>query len=382
MGLIEINLWIKLLKMEFSLDVSSEFLNHANRQLSDVFERETGIKIQHKNRLVWQDERGILLQSNIHMRSKETNEIIRFSGGRPQLFSRISSRLNLQHRYLDVNICWTTKSGIIYTVGSTNIDPADIEFWFEGLDIEKCHNYNNPDFSNLIVWPDLFVEDLQNKHDVNMSVQFATCMNAQLTPIFENTTGLKVKNLVFLFIREEYPLQYEKAETSKISIVLLVNQLPNSIDILWKSKSGRIYDIADEDINCDDIEFSFGNLNIVEYHKQANPYGNKLPFKLKDLSYKLTVNRIQLECYITLTVKASEAKNADQYASGMENFIAAYNEKALKSKNSGVIHNCNYSIKENTIDFHIDLGSVGADFFKKLFKYLSELNVFEEVTVD
>ncbi|GAA4202877.1 hypothetical protein GCM10022289_18320 [Pedobacter jeongneungensis] len=382
MGLIEIDMWANLLKRYFSLETSTEFLNLADTQLSSIFERETGIKIQHKNRLRWASDEGIVLQSAILMRSKETSEILRFAGGRPQLFSRISSKLVLQHRYLDVNICWTTKSGIIYTLGSTSIDPADIEFWFEGLDIEKCQRYNNPDLANLIVWPDLFVEELQNKLDVNMSVPFATCMNAQLTPIFENTSGLKVKNLVVLLIDKDRPFQHEKAETSKISIALGVYDHVNSIDILWKSKSGRIYDIADEDINCNDIEFSFGNLNIVEYHKQANPYGNQLPFKLKDLSYKLTVNRIQLECYITLTVKASEAKNADQYASGMENFIAAYNEKALKSKNSGVIHNCNYSIKENTIDFHIDLGSVGADFFKKLFKYLSELNVFEEVTVD
>nr|WP_199156143.1 hypothetical protein [Pedobacter sp. ASV2] len=383
MTLIDVDLWSKLLKMDFSLEVSTEFLKIADTQLSSIFEKETGLKVGHNMQINWSAREGFFIQGGIPVYSAVSNQVVKLENGRLSIYSKISAQLSFKYGRLNIFICWSSKTGLSYTLGSTGIDTDDIEFWIEGLDVEKCHSYINPDLANLIVWPDLFAADFQKKIDVGISIPFVECMNAQLTPIFENRTGLKVKNLISLYINKDYPFLYEKSEISKLSIALNVNSHISAIDILWKSKSKKIYGLQDGDIDCHDIEFWFGNLNIIEYHKQMNPYGYTLPFKLKDLSYRLIVNRIQIECYVTLTLKKEETDNADKYATEITSFIGMFNEKALAtSKENGVVHNFSFSIKENIIDLQIDIGSAGADFFKKLFKYLSDLNVFDEVVVD
>ena len=82
-----------------------------------------------------------------------------------------------------------------------------------------------------------------------------------------------------------------KKEISKLPVVMYVNHnWNNNVIILWRSKSGCIYDIADTDIDCDDIEFWFEGIDPLLYYKQLYPK-TELPFSnrslaIAELSYK------------------------------------------------------------------------------------------------
>ena len=50
-----------------------------------------------------------------------------------------------------------------------------------------------------------------------------------------------------------------------------INYKLTKVTILWKSKSGRIYDLADTDIDCNDIELWFDKLDPLLCQKQMFP---------------------------------------------------------------------------------------------------------------
>ena len=127
------------------------------------------------------------------------------------------------------------------------------------------------------------------QYGINISEQFLRCADIHLKKKFEFETGLKVsKNVSTSFVWPEN-FFYEKDTISKMPINIYINHNWNTVNILWKSKSGRVYGIADSDIDCGELEFWFEGLNPLLYHKQLYPQV-ALPFKLKDLSYELVSN--------------------------------------------------------------------------------------------
>jgi hypothetical protein len=166
---------------------------------------------------------------------------------------------------------------------------------------------------------------------------------------------------------------------SKIAFYIYINHNWNPVTVLWKSISGRIYQLADTDIDCNDIEFWFEELDVALIHRQMYP-NVKLPFKLKDLSYELIVTRINMDCTIEMQVKQECLNETENINSQVDSFIAAFNEKSeKKDRIHGVIHHWKPKIEGDKLIYDMDLGSTGPYFFKKLLPHLSSLNYFTRV---
>lgn len=227
--------------------------------------------------------------------------------------------------------------------------------------------------------PEMLVYDFQNRYQKLISLNFANCADAQLTTLFELKTGLKINKQISIATRPEWDFFIETGEISKVALSIYVNHNWDPVTVLWKSKSGRIYKLEDTDIDCDDIEFWFEDLDVALIHRQMYP-NVKLPFKLKDLSYELVVTRINMDCTIELQVKLDNIINMEHIDAEIDNFIATFNQKSeKKDRVHGVIHHWKATVEGGKLIYDIDLGSTGPYFFKKLLPYLSQLNYFIKV---
>lgn len=206
-------------------------------------------------------------------------------------------------------------------------------------------------------------------------------MDMQLTPLLFQKTGLKTGKQLCISWASEWEFFLEKGETSKVAFNLYVNHNWNLITIIWKSKSGRIYELHDTDIDCNDIEFGFENLDVALIHKQMFP-GDQLPFKLKNLTYELLVSRISIDCTFELTLKNEHAAETDKVIETVDSYFAKFNERSEKKKRKpGLIHRYHAKAVGNKIIYDIDLGSAGPIIFKDLLPYLSSLNYFTKIEI-
>ena len=353
------NDWVLLLKMYHDMDVSQQFLDCLDAQLTVQFIAGTNIKLERLKRLRW---------------PQETKPELKMGK-----VSTILASISVMYGSVTVTIAWKAKSGRIYQMHDSDIDCDDLEFWFEGLDVEKLRYLDKPDFSKFFAFPEMF---LKPEFFAKMSPAFVNCKRKQLSRDFEAKTGLKINRHIGLYYTE-FSFRYTKDVVSRVRSKLDVNHNTNdNVYVCWKSKSGRIYDMADEDFDCNDVEMWLEGLDPLLYHRQLSPK-DPLPFKLKDLSYKLTVNRIQTDIEITLLLKPEEVPRAEGLLEDIYDFIEAYNDASEKKDfKDGVVHNAWGSISDSTITLNVDIGSVGAGFFKRMFRHLSQLNAFMEVTVD
>jgi len=220
---------------------------------------------------------------------------------------------------------------------------------------------------------------------IESSVEFWDCANAQLSALFIKQTGLKPgKNLCFSMSNHwiGQPL-IEPGHISKLNINLYVNHNWNPIVVLWKSKSGRIYKIDDTNIDCNDIEFWFDKLDTELYISQLYPGDQKLPFVIKDLPFELQVTRLNMDCSLLLTVQAGYEDKRETMITAVYDFIGKFNTASeKKDREEGVIHNSKGELQDNHIvAFDIDLGSVGFGFFKKLLNFLKKMEGIQKVEI-
>lgn len=114
-------------------------------------------------------------------------------------------------------------------------------------------------------------------YGIGISEKFIKCMDDKLSMIFEQKTSLKIDERTRLSLFQTEGLFYKKGSISKMPFKLLLPFNLGEVTVLWLSKSRKIYDIADEDIDCDDIEFWFENLD-PEFCRQAtHPKWSLLP---------------------------------------------------------------------------------------------------------
>lgn len=228
----------------------------------------------------------------------------------------------------------------------------------------------------LFVAPQITVDTFQTLYKRVISLEFTSCMDIQLTRLFELKTSLKINKQISISSMSDYRFFVETGKVSKIAFNIYVNHNWNPVTVLWKSKSGRIYKLEDTDIDCEDVEFWFEELDVALIHRQMFP-NVKLPFKLKDLSYELIVTRINMDATIELQLKAEQLNDVQKIELEIDNFITGFNEKSeKKDRLHGVIHNWKTRMEGDKMIYDIDLGSTGPYFFKKLLPHLSELNYF------
>lgn len=362
----EPDLWAKLFKKILNLKLSERFVECMAMQLTQQYVAATGSELNNKQQL------SLFYYTSIDFTYGE--------------ISSIPGTLYIPRAILEVTIGWKSESGRVYDIGDEDIDCNDLKFWFIDLDLEKCKKLDLPPDPKLLFLEseyDFLVERVKQQYNMDYNPLFFECANKSISDFFELRTGIKVNR--HIKITELMP-NYEKGTTSKLGVHLsIMASQQKTIQLCWKSKSGRIYDLADQDIDCNDLEFWLEGLQPEIYLKELYYYSSApaLPFQLKDLSYKLTVRQIMTDCEMAITLKNEAVKNAEELLNGIYNFINDYNKASeKKDRKAGVIHNANGSFSNNQMILKIDIGSVGPTFFKKLFKYFSSLNAFEEVVVD
>ncbi len=216
---------------------------------------------------------------------------------------------------------------------------------------------------------------------IDVSEEFLKCAEEQLKEDFELKTGIKInKDIGFSTPGAEY--NYQKGVVSQCSRLLYVNHNWDPVTIKWESKSGRIYEHHDTDIDCNDVTFWIEGLDVDLIYKQLYP-SQILPFKLKDLGYELQVTRINIDCTLEINLRGDCPKSkADELAQQTDNFIAGWNDKSEKQgRKNGIIHNWNYQIENDKIIYEIDLGSTGPLFFKKLLPFFSGFGIIEKIEI-
>jgi hypothetical protein len=186
----------------------------------------------------------------------------------------------------------------------------------------------------------------QKYYGIEISEQFMRCADIQLRKDFELKTGLKINKQISISSPLTDDIGYKKGAISQFCHSIYINHNWNPIEILRKSKSGRVYQTSDTDIDCDDIQFWFNGLNATLYHKQLFPKV-ELPFKLKDLSYELVVTRLNLDCVIELYLSNEDGTKALEKINEINKFIGDFNTRSEKmDRKYGVVHNWKVEVKK------------------------------------
>jgi hypothetical protein len=230
---------------------------------------------------------------------------------------------------------------------------------------------------------DFMIESYNRDFQIILSKQFVRCAEKQLRKDFETKTKLKVSSRVQMCNSPSGSMILDMVSgISKIPYSVWIASNWNPVIVAWKSRSGRIYTMGDEDIDCNDIEFWFEGLNPALYLKQLYPKVG-LPFKLKPLSFDLVLTRICHDCVIEMHFKESQQHAYDDIINHIDNCIENFNVKSEKARKFvGVVHNWKRQINQNgLLVYELDLGSAELVFFKHLLYYLSELGCFSKVEI-
>lgn len=297
--------------------------------------------------------------------------------------------LTMPQKRLETVIAWRSKSGRIYRISDEDIDCNDLECYFMAPNEKIIHRWGQMPDKSLLFWEgggmDFVIAESEKVYGLKCSVYFFECANRPISNYFEKSTGIKVNHNIKI---TDITQPYEKGEVSNIGLRVYVVDGSSPLKLCWRSKSGAIYTPSDEDFDCCDVEFWLEDLQPAYYMKQINLYKDtpQLPFALKNLNYQLTVNLIQTDCRMEMVLKQGMAQREVELLERIYSFIDRYNDNSEnKHRKYGVVHNASGYLDQNNknlLHLEIDIGSVGPDFFKKLFKLFNDLDAFESVTVD
>ena len=174
---------------------------------------------------------------------------------------------------------------------------------------------------------------------------------------------------------------YEPGDISRINTeISILPAFQDPISFCWRSKSGKLVKPTDETIDESDLECWIEGLKPKRYWDYLNQQHNDYPFKVKNLPFPVVVKSFDTHC--TLQILLNNSSTAIEIANALSHAIEKHNlasEKKLRA--DGVVHNARQEIAGNQLDFHIDLGSAGPVFIKKLFKALARFKEVEKVEV-
>lgn len=247
----------KLLQLYFKVTMSDAFWKAADEQLTRLFQEQTSIPI--KDRTIWI---GWNQDDPFHYEKGET--------------SKLKAILWLKYGSIPVFLCWRSASGRIINMSDTDVDGNDLQCWWEGLDIERTKFLNKPVWS-LFPFPETAIEMFKRENPgKDISLAFVRCADAQLTPLLEKMVGFKVNKEVCINLHTWPQFSYVRDTISRLAVTLYINHNWNhGVLICWRSKSGKLYDIADTAIDAGDIVFWLEGTDPALYHKQMYPNKNK-----------------------------------------------------------------------------------------------------------
>lgn len=353
-----------ILPLYFQINMSDAFLACAGNQLTELFVSLTKIPIKdYVIRIGWDSN-----TDQLNYTQAPTSSFQAF--------------LYFKYGKMPLSICWKSISGKIYGLQDIDIDCNDLLCWMEGLDVERAKFLQKPAWS-LFTFPEVSAYTIKVHPPYrDISLSFIRCADTQLTPIFEKMVGFTVNKEVCINLNNNQEFSYIKDVVSRLAVTFYVNHNWNPhVFICWKSNSGRVYDIAEDITDCSDMVFWLEGVDPVLYNKQMFP-GQELPFKLKALSFKLVITRLNMDMTISMTLKPDKEQMADDVMIDIDQFITHFNERSEeKQRKDGVIHNWHKNLEKGKIIYEIDTGFTGATFLKKFLQYLSGRSMFDIVEV-
>ncbi len=225
------------------------------------------------------------------------------------------------------------------------------------------------------------IDFYKREYQIEISEEFFKIADPQLRIDFESKTGLKINRHISMASPVDGVVTVENG-ISSVEFKIYVNHNWPFVKIKWASKSGKIYQTNDANIDPEDIQFWFEGIDAKLFHEMMFP-NEQFPFKLKDLSFDLALIRLCQDACVSMQL-VDGMENKDGIISAINDFIAQYNEKSEKAKRFvGVVHSWNTSFtNESTILLKMDLGSAHIIFYKHLLKFLSAKNCFKRIEID
>lgn len=184
------------------------------------------------------------------------------------------------------------------------------------------------------------------------------------------------------FKQENDKPMYESGPVSVLNIAIsILPMFTDDLRFCWKSKTGKIIKITDEDFDEEDLECWIEGLKPKLYWEQAYSKKADHPFIIKNLPYELDVVDYGIE--MSVAIYLNNADNAKSLATAVGDLIDNYNNKSLlKDREDGIVHNASYDIQDSIINYRIDLGSAGLGFIKKVLRLLTKYKEVEKVVLD
>jgi hypothetical protein len=231
-------------------------------------------------------------------------------------------------------------------------------------------------------------EDLRNlwgkAWGVYFSEKFCNYFSNNVQQILLKEAELRPSRKVGLstFPTEPYQRIYLPGETSRLDIVISILPYFNSkVTFCWRSKTGNIIHTTDENFDELDLECWIEGIDAKRYWEELTQAKIDHPLKIKDLPFDVEINGVGI--HMGLSIDLGDASNADEISQQLANEVEKHNTKSMKKDRAyGIVHNCNYLIKDRQIEFTIDVGSAGIVFVNKLLGVLKRFPEVIKVTVD
>ncbi len=224
--------------------------------------------------------------------------------------------------------------------------------------------------------------NVQKDFGFKFSSLFLEIAEIQLRNFFELITGLKINKHISMSYFTSTVFVNEETGVSAIAANIYINHNWNPITVAWQSRSGKIYKTDDEEIDEKDIVFFLDRLDAALYYKQLYPKAT-LPFNLKNLSYELVVERLNIDFTLLLTLKENADFNIASFTEVFSSMIEKLNiASEKKDYKNGVVHNITKIEQQgDSVEICIDMGSASFYILKKILTFLSSTLYFEKVVL-
>jgi hypothetical protein len=247
-------------------------------------------------------------------------------------------------------------------------------------------------------WLSLFYSNWKelksNENDI-ISDSFIEIMDILLHKDFFQKTGIKKLNNALAIcywwqkngINVYTQYDFSNGISSLTTIISTrLGELPESIKICWKAKSGKEIEPSQLNIDIKDIEMWFEGLNVQEVREYY--YGEKTAwYKLayiRKLSYILDIKKkFGTDIIIQLYIKEKNIDAIHYLVQNLYGKLENWNTKSeAKDRLYGVVHNYHSSIiKDDFAELIIDFGSAEDRLMKDILKMLSKTNLLSKVII-
>lgn len=224
----------------------------------------------------------------------------------------------------------------------------------------------------------------------SISKEFATKLSSLLRMDFYSKTGLDVnkeKGKITLSNGSNFRMVYkENDNVSEISAAVMISHNSTGVVIKWKSKNGRIIKPQDVNIEENEMEAWFHDLNVSDILRNYDRIHVKSSETINQYQFLLEIDAYSWESvYIQIDLKTEffDKKNAEIVNKQVIDFITFWNKVSEENNRQyGVVHDIKrISINDHFLEYHIDFGSAFYGVLEKLLNLLSETKLIAKVKI-